>query len=61
MRSSGAAIDHSPPSKAARAASTARSMSAVDPSGTRPTGSSLWGEMTSMVALVAGSTHRPPM
>ena len=61
MRSSGASRGHSPSSKAVRAACTARSMSAVVPSGTRPTTSSVWGEMTSMTSEPAGSTHSPPM
>src|SRR5215213_3082776 len=61
MRSSGDRRGHSPSSKAVRAAATARSMSAVVPSGTRPTTSSVWGEMTSMTSEPAGSTHSPPM
>src|SRR6266571_1849883 len=61
MRSSGDRRGHSPLSKASRAAATARSMSAVVPSGTRPTSSSECGEITSMVPVPAGSTHSPPM
>ena len=61
MRSSGERRGHSPSSNAFRAASTARSMSAVVPSGTRPTTSSVCGEMTSMTSVPAGSTHSPPM
>src|SRR5215216_13644 len=61
IRSSGARRGHSPLSKASRAAATARSMSAAVPSGTRPTSSSVCGEITSMVPVPAGSTHSPPM
>ena len=61
MRSSGDIRGHSPSSNAVRAAATARSMSAFVPSGTRPTTSSVWGEMTSMTSVPAGSTHSPPM
>ena len=61
MRSSGDIRGHSPSSKAVRAAATARSMSAVVPSGTRPTTSSVCGEMTSMTSEPAGATHSPPM
>ena len=61
MRSSGDIRGHSPSSKALRAAATARSMSAVVPSGTRPTTSSVCGEMTSMTSEPAGATHSPPM
>src|ERR1044071_5269320 len=60
MRSSGDRRGHSPSSKAVRAAATARSMSAVVPSGTRPTTSSVCGEMTSMTSEPAGATHSPP-
>src|SRR5450631_822646 len=61
MRSAGEARLHVPSSNVVRAAATARSMSAVVPSGARPTSSSECGEITSMVALPAGSTHSPPM
>ena len=52
---------HSLLSKAARAAATALSMSAVVPSGTCPTFSSVDGEMTSITPVPAGATQSPPM
>ena len=61
MRSDGVIRGQGPLSNASRAAATARSMSASDPSGTRPTSSSLCGEITSITLDVAGSTHSPPM
>src|SRR5450432_2461046 len=51
MRSAGAARLHVPSSKVFRAAVTARSMSSLVPSGVRPTSSSEWGEITSIVDL----------
>ena len=48
-------------SKAARAAATALSMSAVVPSGTWPTFSSVDGEITSITPVPAGATQSPPM
>ena len=45
---------HSLPSKAARAAATALSMSAVVPSGTCPTFSSVDGEITSITPVPGG-------
>ncbi len=59
-RSAGVVRDHSP-SKAVRAAATARSMSAVVPSGTRAMTCSVWGLMTSIVPVPAGETNSPPM
>ena len=50
-RSSGAMRGHGPLSKASRAAATALSMSAVVPSGTRPTFSSVDGEITSITPV----------
>ena len=60
-RSSGVELGHGPLSNASRAAATARSMSAGDPSGVRAYTSSVIGEMTSMVLSVAGATHSLPM
>ena len=60
-RSSGAMRVHSLLSKAARAAATALSMSAVVPSGTWPTFSSVDGEITSITPVPAGATQSPPM
>ncbi len=60
-RSLAAIFGHGPESKAARAAATARSTSASRASGTLPTISSEWGETTSIVALLEGATHCPPM
>ncbi len=59
-RASGVQVDHSP-SKAALAAATARSMSAIVATGTEPMTSSLVGLTTFSVSLPAGSTHSPPM
>src|SRR5262245_17612499 len=61
MRASGGRCGQSLSSKAERATPTARSTSATDASGTRATTSSVWGEITSITASVAGSTHSPPM
>ena len=60
-RSAGARRGHSPWSKARRATATALSMSASVPSGTRPTTSSVAGEITSMVSDPSGATQSPPM
>ena len=60
-RSAGSIRGHGPSSNARRAAATALSMSAGLASGTRAMTSSVWGEVTSMVADVAGATHSPPM
>ena len=60
-RSAGVMRGHGPSSKAVRAAATAASMSAGDASGTVPITSSVCGEMTSIVSLLWGETHSPPM
>lgn len=60
-RSDGDMRGHGPRSKAARAAATARSMSAVEASGTRAMISSECGEITSIDPVPAGSTHFPSM
>ena len=49
------------PSKAARAAATALSTSAADPSGTRPMTSSVAGFTTSITSPVDGRTQPPSM
>ena len=48
------------PSKAARAAATARSTSAAEPSGTWPITASVAGLTRSMTSDDAGVTHPPP-
>jgi hypothetical protein len=53
-RSAAVMRGHGPRSKASRAAVTARSISASRPSATRAMTSSLCGEITSIVAVVAG-------
>ena len=60
-RSSGDMRGQGPRSKAVRAAATALSMSASVPSGTRPTTSSVEGEITSMTSVPSGATQSPPM
>src|SRR5437868_5876970 len=60
-RSAGVVCGHGPSSNALRAASTARSMSPSEPSGTTPTTSSVAGLITSMVLPLAGATQSPPM
>ena len=60
-RSAGLMRGQGPRSKAWRAAATALSMSASVPSGTRPTTSSVMGEMTEMVSVPSGATQSPPM
>ena len=52
---------HGPSSNALRAAATARSTSASLACGTRAIGSSVRGEITSMVSVPWGSTKSPPM
>src|SRR4051794_4406609 len=59
-RSGAVVFDHGP-SKALRAASTARSMSPVEPSGAVPSTSSVAASMTSMRPEPAGATHCPSM
>src|SRR4051812_25883368 len=61
MRSSGLIRGQGPLSKARRAASTAASMSAGVPSGTRATTSSVCGETTSIVSSPVGAAHAPSM
>ena len=60
-RSAGVMRGQGPRSKAVRAAATALSMSASVPSGTRPTTSSVDGEITEMVSVPSGATQSPPM
>ena len=60
-RSAGVMRGHGPWSNAVRAAATALSMSASVPSGTRPTTSSVAGEITAMVSVPSGATQSPPM
>jgi hypothetical protein len=60
-RSAAVVRGHGPRSNALRAAATARSMSAFDPSGTRAITSSVDGEMTSIWFELAGSAHCPSM
>jgi hypothetical protein len=60
-RSVGVIFGHGPLSKAARAAATARSTSALDDAGTLPTTSSVAGFTTSIVSVPAGVTQSPPM
>jgi hypothetical protein len=60
-RSAGLIRGHGPRSKAFLAAATALSMSASVPSGTRPTTSSVIGEMTEMVSVPSEATQSPPM
>ncbi len=60
-RSAGAIRGHGPRSNASRAAATARSMSSMVDTGTRPITSSVAGDTTSSVSLPDGATHLPPM
>ena len=60
-RSPGLICGHGPESNARRAAATARSTSSFDASGTVAMTSSVSGEITSMVAVLDGSTHSPSM
>jgi hypothetical protein len=53
--------DHSPASKAWRAAATARSMSAASPAGTRQNTSPLAGSITGRVSPLTASTRCPPI
>ena len=57
----GAIRGQGPSSNAVRAALTARSMSVVVASGTRPITSSVVGLITSIVPVPAGDVHSPPM
>lgn len=61
IRSAGLIRGQGPWSNASRAAATAASMSAAEPSGTRATTSSECGLITSMTASVSGLRHRVPM
>jgi hypothetical protein len=60
-RSFGDQCGNGPVSKAARAAATAASMSAVDASGTRPSATSVDEDRTSSVALARAGWKPPPM